>query len=104
MMDFQGQIQRPGPIYTAVPVAAFSASQLALQGIMGALYVRERSGRGQHVATSLLQGVGCYDMFNWLSLQLHDRFPEVFPTPYLMMGASLHYLAACSQAARVHIF
>ena len=42
--------------FTAAPVASFGAAQLAAQGIVAALLRRERTGRGDHVATSLLQG------------------------------------------------
>jgi crotonobetainyl-CoA:carnitine CoA-transferase CaiB-like acyl-CoA transferase len=57
--DIQGAAygQRPGrPIYKAIPVDSFAASQLALQGIAAALLARERSATGQLVKTSLLQG------------------------------------------------
>ena len=97
MMEFQREIDRDGPSFGAVPVAGFAASQLALQGIMAALYVRQRSGRGQKVDTSLLQGLACYDMFNWLSLQLHERFPTVFRQPAIGMGPSLPYLVCVTK-------
>lgn len=38
---------RPGPAFTAVPFASFSAAQTALHGIFTALYVREKTGCGQ---------------------------------------------------------
>jgi crotonobetainyl-CoA:carnitine CoA-transferase CaiB-like acyl-CoA transferase len=48
---------RDGPIYTAVPVASFAAAQLATQGVLAALLAREETGRGDHVTTSLVQGL-----------------------------------------------
>ena len=49
--------QAPGrPIFKVVPVNSYSAAQLAVQGIVAALFERERSGLGQGVQTSLLQG------------------------------------------------
>ncbi len=101
MMDYQSAAEREGPTFTAVPVATFAASQFALQGIVAALYVRGRTGLGQRVDTSVLQGLGFYDMYNWLSVQLHDRFPETYPalstTVSASMGGSYFYLVAPTQ-------
>jgi crotonobetainyl-CoA:carnitine CoA-transferase CaiB-like acyl-CoA transferase len=44
------------PIYKAVPVDCYAASQLAVQGVATALLLREQTGKGQWVRTSLLQG------------------------------------------------
>ncbi len=48
---------REGPIFLAHPWPSIGAALLAVAGALSALYVRERTGRGQHVETSLLQGV-----------------------------------------------
>jgi crotonobetainyl-CoA:carnitine CoA-transferase CaiB-like acyl-CoA transferase len=53
---------RAAPIYTAAPIASYGAGQLALQGILGALLVRRRTGRGQWVETSLLAGEAAFLM------------------------------------------
>jgi crotonobetainyl-CoA:carnitine CoA-transferase CaiB-like acyl-CoA transferase len=45
------------PLYSAAPVAAYAASQLAFQGIVSALVDRTRTGRGCRVETSLVQGM-----------------------------------------------
>jgi crotonobetainyl-CoA:carnitine CoA-transferase CaiB-like acyl-CoA transferase len=47
---------REGPTYLTANVPSLGAALLAVQGIGSALYVRERTGRGQEVATSLLAG------------------------------------------------
>jgi len=44
-----------GPMRAGIPVADLSAGLLAALGILVALLEREKSGRGQHVETSLLQ-------------------------------------------------
>ena len=73
------------PAMAAAPIASFGASQAALQGISAALYIRLRTGVGQRVETSLLQGLTPYDMGTWLPSQV----PEVAiagargPTPML---------------------
>ncbi len=49
---------RPGPAFAAMPWGSFSAAQMALHGILAALYVRERTnGRGQLVEATLAQGL-----------------------------------------------
>ena len=46
---------RSGPIFSYTPWLSMSAAYLASTGINAALWARERTGRGQHVETSLLQ-------------------------------------------------
>ena len=84
---FRKQIDREGPKFGALPVASFGAGMLALQGILSALLVREQTGRGQKVETSLLQSLIAYDWF-WLMWQLERRglnpqlgWSETEPTP-----------------------
>jgi crotonobetainyl-CoA:carnitine CoA-transferase CaiB-like acyl-CoA transferase len=47
---------RPGPIFLHAPLPSIGAALLAASGISAALLVREKTGLGQAVATSLLQG------------------------------------------------
>ena len=84
---FDKQIDRDGPKFAALPVASFGAGMLALQGIFSALLVREQTGRGQKVETSLLQSLIAYDWL-WLLWQLKNRgdnptlgWSETEPTP-----------------------
>jgi crotonobetainyl-CoA:carnitine CoA-transferase CaiB-like acyl-CoA transferase len=79
MTDFAGQVPRPGPVFTAVPIASYGAAQLAVQGMAAALFVRERTGRGQRVETSLVQALTTYDFFGFLATQLHRRDPRRYP-------------------------
>jgi crotonobetainyl-CoA:carnitine CoA-transferase CaiB-like acyl-CoA transferase len=55
-------LPRTGPIFTAAPVASFGASQLAVHGIVASLLQRQRTGVGQHVETSLLEGAVAFVM------------------------------------------
>jgi crotonobetainyl-CoA:carnitine CoA-transferase CaiB-like acyl-CoA transferase len=64
------------PRYSAIVGASFGASQGALQGILAALYVRGRTGRGQKVETSLVQGLSGYDLYGWLGPQLKGELAE----------------------------
>ena len=70
---FRGLVDKDGPVYSAQPLASYGAAMLAVQAIMAALVVRERSGRGQRVETSLLQALTCYDLSSFLGWQLFER-------------------------------
>lgn len=56
---------RNGPIFLHSPVASFGASFLVPIGIMSALLARDRTGRGQRVEVSLLQGAFSLTTQNW---------------------------------------
>jgi len=55
LMDEQ-RGHRPGPVFYRLPIASCGAMHLAVIGILARLHVRERTGRGGPVHTSLLQG------------------------------------------------
>ena len=55
---FAGMLTRPGPAFVSMPFASWSATQVALQGILAALFERESSGRGQLVEADLAHSVG----------------------------------------------
>ena len=71
-----GMAPRPGPAFPAVPYASFGAAQAALQGILAALYVRERTGRGQRVETSLVQGLAAHDPWEWFLRLVCEKYPQ----------------------------
>src|SRR4051812_18553362 len=48
---------RPGPLFSGVPWPSIPTAYNATLAVNAALRARERTGRGQHVHTSLLQGV-----------------------------------------------
>jgi crotonobetainyl-CoA:carnitine CoA-transferase CaiB-like acyl-CoA transferase len=56
---------RPGPIYTGFPMGGYGAASLALLGSVTALYVRETTGRGQHVDTSIRDGALAFYTMYW---------------------------------------
>jgi crotonobetainyl-CoA:carnitine CoA-transferase CaiB-like acyl-CoA transferase len=83
-----GAAPRPGPAFCSVPYCSFSASQTALQGTLAALFVRERSGIGQRVETSLVQGVAAHDPWDWFLRLAAERYPDAFQAapPYSERG------------------
>ncbi|MGE0309451.1 MAG: CoA transferase [Acidimicrobiia bacterium] len=59
---------RDGPIFEAAPMASTGAALLGVSGIVSALIVREATGRGQHVESTLLQGLTPYN-YNTLAVR-----------------------------------
>jgi crotonobetainyl-CoA:carnitine CoA-transferase CaiB-like acyl-CoA transferase len=47
------------PIYRSCPDGSYFAGMLAVQGILAALRARDLTGRGQRVATNMLQAISC---------------------------------------------
>ena len=89
MMVFAGQNNREGPNYGVVPIASHSAAMALVRGAVAALYVRDRTGQGQRVETSLLQTITPYDLRDWIIWQMMIKFPDDFPEdPWLRRGAS----------------
>ncbi len=56
---------RPGPIFLSMPLPSVGAIFLVASGACAGLLAREETGRGQHVQTSLLQGVWLYSTQIW---------------------------------------
>ncbi|MCH7554040.1 MAG: CoA transferase, partial [Chloroflexi bacterium] len=88
---FDKQMEKDGPRYAAVMCGTFGAAMYAVTGTLAALYVRNKTGKGQKVETSILQGLFPYD-WEWLGWQLAKRpnQPEGFqrgsPTPQYFVG------------------
>lgn len=81
--------ERPGPSFVSTPYAAWSAAQLALQGVLAALFERETSRLGQRVESTLVQGVLAHDTWNWLLRVLIRRYSDAFTAAPAMDVASL---------------
>ena len=83
MRAFTGVVRRDGPACPAVQVGSHGATQAALTGTLAALLVRERTGAGQLVQTSLLQGMFPFDFRTLMHTQLLERYPDhVGSDPY----------------------
>lgn len=63
----EGMADRVGPCFCTVAYPSFAVSQLALQGILAALYDREESGLGQWVEASLARALTIYDPYGFFS-------------------------------------
>lgn len=63
---------RPGPLFPYTPIPALGAAYLATTAISAALYTRSRTGVGQQVHTSQLQGVLAATWGAWQRAQHPD--------------------------------
>lgn len=79
MLMFQGIVDRPGPVMSAVQVGVHAASQSAAAGILAAVLQRGEHGRGRLVETSLLQGMLPYEMGNMIGRQFPQQFEALMP-------------------------
>jgi crotonobetainyl-CoA:carnitine CoA-transferase CaiB-like acyl-CoA transferase len=70
IMSLTGEPGRP-PVVAGVPLSDLSAGAFAALGILSALLERERTGRGQHVDTSLFEAALAYTVWEsatWFDL------------------------------------
>ena len=59
------------PMFVNAPLASVGAGHLACSGVLAALVARETTGRGEHVAATLLQGLTPTDYFGTMHWQVH---------------------------------
>ena len=64
---------RSGPIFVSAPLGSVGAGHMACSGILAALIARERTGRGQHVEATILQGFNPLDYFGTMTWQHTQR-------------------------------
>ena len=81
----QAMVSREGPAHVSVPYCSYGASQQLLTGICAALHERERSGVGQHVDATLVNGVASLGTWNWYLNVITSKFPDAF-TPSSPIG------------------
>jgi len=61
---------RAGPIFANIPIASNGAAHMGLAGVLSALLVRDRTGRGQRVEASMWQGLSPIDYFGVTTYQV----------------------------------
>jgi crotonobetainyl-CoA:carnitine CoA-transferase CaiB-like acyl-CoA transferase len=64
---------RPGPLFSGIPWISVATFYNASVAINAALVARERTGRGQHVHTSMLQGALATTVGAWQRVEHADR-------------------------------
>ncbi len=64
---------RSGPLFTGAPFASVGAGHFAASAIVGALFARETSGRGQRVEATMVQGLVPLNYMGLMMWQAHLR-------------------------------
>ena len=82
--EFEQPAWRMGPVYNHAPTPSLGTMFLAPTGILAALHQRATTGRGQHVRTSLLQGLFLYTTQIWQDVEhigpgFHDVMQKAYP-------------------------
>ncbi|WTX00083.1 CoA transferase [Streptomycetaceae bacterium NBC_01309] len=91
--------ERDGPLFFGLPLPSIGAFYLAATGIQAALYVRETTGRGQHVQTSLLQGAFSALIGGW---QRIERTDMPFLQTWIFDGRAPLFNFRCKDGTWVH--
>jgi crotonobetainyl-CoA:carnitine CoA-transferase CaiB-like acyl-CoA transferase len=68
-VDLGSTLVRDTPAYRARPNPSYATANIIVQSIAAALLVREQDGRGQHIDTSLYQGLLAFDFASALRRQ-----------------------------------
>ena len=79
------------PVFLRVAVADYYAAALTAQGVLAALFARERTGRGQRVETSLLNAVLALQSGGVLDYPGRKPLPRDNPTYRLYRGSDGNY-------------
>lgn len=90
---------RDGPVFPRTTWPSLGAAYLASLGIAGALLSRERTGRGQRVETSLLQGALAAVALNW---QRVEHPEETLYWMWPVDSRSIEGLFECADGRWVH--
>jgi crotonobetainyl-CoA:carnitine CoA-transferase CaiB-like acyl-CoA transferase len=94
MQNLTGIAPEGGPHFAAVPVATHATAQNLLSGILAAVLQRRRTGAGQQLATSLLQGFMPYDQGQSLFLQVRPDRSQ--PDPATIMPTLNYHPVQCA--------
>ena len=95
----RGHLRFSGKIHVcSVAVADYGAAMLGMNGVVMALYHRERSGEGQHVETSLLQAVmSVQSQMLVKALDIEEEPPlGIFPYTFFDTQDDMIFIAAAT--------
>ena len=94
------------PPFVTVPWCSFAASHAALQGILSALFERERSGHGQWVEANLAQALTIHEgaSSSWYGYLVSRRWPDAYVGAPSVDESGIapmhHFVSGCSSARR----
>jgi crotonobetainyl-CoA:carnitine CoA-transferase CaiB-like acyl-CoA transferase len=94
---------RLGPIFLHMPMPSMAAAFLVPTGVMAALITRGRTGRGQHVTTSLWHGAFLYTTQIWQHVEkanaaFHDLMGKTYPP-----GVHQGFVFECANNEWLHL-
>ncbi len=70
---YTGRAAGSEPVFVNAPIGSVGAGHLALGGVLAALTARETTGQGQHLETTLVQGLTPADYFGTMHWQAQLR-------------------------------
>jgi crotonobetainyl-CoA:carnitine CoA-transferase CaiB-like acyl-CoA transferase len=88
---------REGPTFSQVPWPSVAACEIATLAVSAALRARELTGRGQHIETSLLQGVLATTVGAWHRVERLDGYETLIIDPRWPRG-----FFQCSDGRWIH--
>ncbi len=94
---------RMGPTFCHMPMPSMGACYLVAIGALTALHARSRTGRGQHVRTSLFQGALLYTTQIWQDVehataQFHELMGKAYPP-----GIHQQMIFECASGEWIHL-
>ena len=99
MKQMDAILGNKGPCYSAVQVATHATAMNVVSGILAALHKRRRTGYGDKLTTSLLQGLMPYDMGMSMQLQIREQrsdWTRSRPHPKRRMPTLLYQPVQCA--------
>jgi crotonobetainyl-CoA:carnitine CoA-transferase CaiB-like acyl-CoA transferase len=94
---------RFGPVFLHMPMPSMGAAYLVSVGVLAGLAARHRTGRGQHVQTSLYQGALLYTTHMWQDVERVDAaYHEVTGKTY-PPGVHQQMLFECAKGRWIHV-
>jgi crotonobetainyl-CoA:carnitine CoA-transferase CaiB-like acyl-CoA transferase len=94
---------RMGPIFLHMPMPSMGSAFLVPIAITSALLARDRTGRGQHVSTSLFQGALLYTTQIWQDVEHADaQFHELMGKSY-PPGIHQQMIFECANHEFIHL-
>lgn len=76
MTVYERIARRDGPAFVANPYTSFATAMLLTQGILAALYQRDRTGGGQQVHVPMAGAILPYDLQTWILPQINPAAPD----------------------------
>jgi crotonobetainyl-CoA:carnitine CoA-transferase CaiB-like acyl-CoA transferase len=94
---------RLGPVFLHMPMPSMGACYLVAAGVLAGLAARQRTGRGQHVQTSLYQGTLLYTTLMWQDVERADAAYHELTGKTYPPGVHQQMLFECARGHWIHV-